>query len=173
MGNYQVAAVVKRAFADWSDVLIVCIPGPRGSPLDIHALDHCNTLYMELLLEDHSEATADPECSGMGSDGYVIAYTHIWLFWELPQLPVGFWVQFKVLVITYKALHGVWPDYLKENLFLYVWWSQLQWACSGFPLMEKCHLVWSRKHASLWWLQPCGMTFTQKSVLLPIFRMFT
>ena len=35
---------------------------------------------------------------------------------RLHWLPIRFWAQFKVLVLTYKALHGLGPQYLTEYL---------------------------------------------------------
>ena len=46
--------------------------------------------------------------------------THIALVLKnLQWLPVAAWAQFKVLTLTYKALNGLGPGYLKDCLFPY------------------------------------------------------
>ena len=39
---------------------------------------------------------------------------------SLHWLPVKFRIEFKILLLTYKALHGMGPVYIKEMLKLYV-----------------------------------------------------
>lgn len=46
------------------------------------------------------------------------SYAYVLLLWyELCWLPVDFWVHFKVLVVSYKALHGIGLCYLRNCLF--------------------------------------------------------
>lgn len=52
----------------------------------------------------YSEDSAGPEYSSVNNGGQVSAAT------------VSFWVQFKELVVTYKALCGIEPDYLRDHL---------------------------------------------------------
>ncbi|KAF7237138.1 Protoheme IX farnesyltransferase [Varanus komodoensis] len=42
------------------------------------------------------------------------------VLYQLHWLPIKVWAQFKVLVITYKALNGLGPGYLKEHLHPYL-----------------------------------------------------
>ncbi|KAF7247322.1 Collagen alpha-5(VI) chain [Varanus komodoensis] len=42
------------------------------------------------------------------------------VLYQLHWLPIEVWAQFKVLVITYKALNGLGPGYLKECLLPYL-----------------------------------------------------
>lgn len=37
---------------------------------------------------------------------------------RLHWLPVAFWARLKILVLVYKAVHGLWPHYLLEHLSL-------------------------------------------------------
>lgn len=65
------------------------------------------------MTEANSEAKDNPESSIAGNDECVTV-----LFHELHWLPVGFWVQFKMLAITYKAVHGIQPGYLRAAILL-------------------------------------------------------
>ena len=38
---------------------------------------------------------------------------------SLHWLPISFWAKYKVLVITFKALHGLGPGYLRDRLLPY------------------------------------------------------
>lgn len=42
------------------------------------------------------------------------------LLWQLHWLPICFQVLFKVLVLTFKAVHGLGPDYLRDCLLPYI-----------------------------------------------------
>lgn len=72
--------------------------------------DYCNVLYVGLLLN-----------SWFRMPKFICWWTLrgiiMWLIlWELHQLPV----QFKVLFISYKALHSLEPEYRKDWLLLHV-----------------------------------------------------
>lgn len=49
--------------------------------------------------EEHSEVTTGPECNGIGIDSSGHIFVAALFF------PVDFWVQFKLLISTYKSLH--------------------------------------------------------------------
>ncbi|KAF7248857.1 Phosphatase and actin regulator 3, partial [Varanus komodoensis] len=83
-------------------------------------LDFCNTLYMGLPLKtvrilQMVQNRAARLLTGTGH------YSHITpVLYQLHWLPIEVQAQFKVLVITYKALNGLGPGYLKEHLHPYL-----------------------------------------------------
>ncbi|KAF7251258.1 Ephrin type-A receptor 6, partial [Varanus komodoensis] len=83
-------------------------------------LDFCNTLYVGLPLKtvrilQMVQNRAARLLTGTGH------YSHITLvLYQLHWLPIEVRAQFKVLVITYKALNGLGPGYLKECLLPYL-----------------------------------------------------
>ncbi|KAF7249234.1 1-phosphatidylinositol 4,5-bisphosphate phosphodiesterase beta-1 [Varanus komodoensis] len=83
-------------------------------------LDYCNTLYMGLSLKtvwilQMVQNRAARLLTGTGH------YSHITpVLYQLHWLSIEVWAQFQVLVITYKALNGLGPGYLKERLLPYL-----------------------------------------------------
>ncbi|KAF7249257.1 Testican-1 [Varanus komodoensis] len=83
-------------------------------------LDFCNALYVGLPLKtvrilQMVQNIAARLLMGTGR------YSHITqVLYQLHWLPIEVWPQFKVLVITYKALNGLGPGYLKERLLPYL-----------------------------------------------------
>lgn len=79
-------------------------------------LDYCKALYMGLSLNTmqnlyHIQNVVVYAVMGMSF------YAHVTpLLCELHWLPISFWVQFKEQMITYNALHGIGPGYLKDCL---------------------------------------------------------
>lgn len=72
-------------------------------------LDYCNALYIGLPLKKHWEVSTTAECSCMGNK-FVRYLIHVTLrLHELQWLPRCFWMQFKVLVVTFKPLHSLGP----------------------------------------------------------------
>lgn len=62
-------------------------------------------------------------------------------------IPIPFWMQFKVLIFTYKDLNGLWPDYLKCLLLLLLLPYNLAWERRSFteaPLSvpSGIHNIW-------------------------------
>ncbi|KAF7248501.1 RNA-directed DNA polymerase from mobile element jockey, partial [Varanus komodoensis] len=88
--------------------------------LIISQLDFCNALYVGLPLKtvrilQLMQNRAARLLTGTGH------YFHITpVLYQLHWLPIEVWAQFKVLVITYKALYGLGPGYLKERLLPYL-----------------------------------------------------
>ncbi|KAF7236632.1 Ectonucleotide pyrophosphatase/phosphodiesterase family member 7 [Varanus komodoensis] len=83
-------------------------------------LDFCNVLYVGLpsktvrilqLMQNRASRLL------MGTGRYVHMTP---VLRQLHWLPIEVWVQFKVLVMTYKALNGLGPGYLKERLRPYM-----------------------------------------------------
>lgn len=112
----QVKAIARRAFGD---LWIVCQLHPSldwetllavTHALMLSCLDYCSERYLGLPLKSNLEASTGAKCSCTGSKGNTIIC-------ELHWLPVCLWVQLKVLVIIFKALHVLGPGYLKNCLF--------------------------------------------------------
>ncbi|KAF7238974.1 Myosin-binding protein H, partial [Varanus komodoensis] len=118
---------------DKTEVLLVGGAGLQLRPyLDEHSLatvihalvtshlDYCNTLYVELpskmvLMLQLVQNRAARLLTGTGHYSCITQ-----VLYQLRQLPVEVRAQFKVLVLTYKALNGLGPGYLKERLFPYM-----------------------------------------------------
>ncbi|KAF7253392.1 ERI1 exoribonuclease 3 [Varanus komodoensis] len=91
----------------------------------IHALvtsrlDFCNALYVGLPLKTVRtlqlvQNRAARLLTGMGRYAYMTPVLR-----QLHWLPIEAWAQFKVLIMTYKALNGLGPGYLNERLRLYM-----------------------------------------------------
>lgn len=84
--------------------------------LVISCMDYCNMLYMGLSLTSIWKLQLIKNVAAriiLGSPGmaHVTPPLH-----ELHWLQVCFWVQFKVLIITFKALHGRLAGYLQNHL---------------------------------------------------------
>ncbi|KAF7252062.1 Ryanodine receptor 3 [Varanus komodoensis] len=83
-------------------------------------LDFCNALYMGLPLKTVRilqlvQNRAARLLTGTGRCSHITP-----VLCQLHWLPVEVWAQFKVLVMTYKALNGLRPGYLKERLCPYM-----------------------------------------------------
>ncbi|XP_058023847.1 uncharacterized protein LOC131190529, partial [Ahaetulla prasina] len=79
-------------------------------------LDYCNALYMDLPLESTRrlqlvQNAAACVIEGVGWSSHVTPILR-----RLHWLPVVFRVRFKVLVTTFKMLHGLGPGYLRDRL---------------------------------------------------------
>lgn len=129
------------------------IPGPGGlvndhSCLGSSWLDCCNVLYMELLLKTIQELQLDQNtsaCIGPSQFAHVTP-----LLRKLHLLPVLFLVQFKVLVITFKILHGTRPGYLQDHLSLRLsaCSTRLDKVCTlQVPFLKCCQVIGPRKCA--------------------------
>ncbi|KAF7251550.1 hypothetical protein EYD10_03015 [Varanus komodoensis] len=83
-------------------------------------LDYCNALYVGLPLKTVwiLQMVQNRAARFLMRTG---RYSHITpVLYQLHWLPIEVWAQFKVLVITYKALNGLGPGYLKERLRPYL-----------------------------------------------------
>uniref|UniRef100_A0A8C6XMC9 Reverse transcriptase domain-containing protein n=1 Tax=Naja naja TaxID=35670 RepID=A0A8C6XMC9_NAJNA len=81
-------------------------------------LDYCNALYLGLPLHTIRRFQLVQNAAARVVMG-VSWYTHVMpLLRELHWLPVALRVRFKVLVLTFKVLHGLGPGYLREHLLL-------------------------------------------------------
>ncbi|XP_077788962.1 uncharacterized protein LOC114600407 [Podarcis muralis] len=84
--------------------------------LDISSLDYCNALFVGLPLKVTQklqliQIAAARLVTGSGRQDHITPVLK-----DLHWLPVCFRAQFKVLVLTFKALKGLSPVYLKERL---------------------------------------------------------
>ena len=89
-------------------------------------LDYCNVLYVEwpLKMVQKLQLVKNSTARLLTGASYREHMTH--LLQEQQWLPVHFWAQFKVLVITYKALYRLGPGYLKDHISLYAPSGQLR-----------------------------------------------
>lgn len=86
-----------------------------------YRMDYCNRLYMRLSLKSIQKlqlmlnriAWTVMGASEMAHDTPLLHKLH-WLD------PVYFWVQFRILGLTLKALHGMGPNYLRASSQLYL-----------------------------------------------------
>ncbi|KAF7248769.1 Transcription elongation factor A protein 2 [Varanus komodoensis] len=83
-------------------------------------LDFCNALYVGLPLKtvwilQLVQNRAARLLTGTGCCSHITPVLH-----QLHWLPIEVWAQFKVLVMTYKALNSLEPGYLKERLCPYM-----------------------------------------------------
>ena len=84
--------------------------------LVISRLDHCNTLYVGLPLRLMQKLQVVQNAAARLLSG-VSKYYHISpILATLHWLPIWFHIDFKVLMLTYKALNGLGPRYLVERL---------------------------------------------------------
>ncbi|KAF7253646.1 2-succinyl-5-enolpyruvyl-6-hydroxy-3-cyclohexene-1-carboxylate synthase [Varanus komodoensis] len=122
----QVAAVARSAFLQLQLIHRLCLYlDMHCLAMVIHALvtsqlDYCNALYVGLPLKmvrilQLVQNRAARLLTGTG------CYSHITpVLCQLHWLPVEVQAQFKVLVLTYKAMNGLGSGYLKEHLFPYM-----------------------------------------------------
>lgn len=68
------------------------------------------------VFEEHLEASADSESSGIGNGGFVSLWPWASNLHELHWLPMCFQVWFKVLAITHELLFDIGLGYLKKHL---------------------------------------------------------
>ena len=82
--------------------------------LEISRLDHCNTLYMPLKLMWKLQVVQNAAARLLSG---VKKYQHISpTLAALRWLSIRFRIDFKVLMLTYKALNSLGPRYLAERL---------------------------------------------------------
>ncbi|KAF7252107.1 putative RNA-directed DNA polymerase from transposon BS [Varanus komodoensis] len=83
-------------------------------------LDFCNALYVGLPLKTVRilQLVQNRAARLLTGTGRYVHMTPV--LRQLHWLPIEVWAQFKVLVMTYKALNGLGPGYLKERLHPYL-----------------------------------------------------
>uniref|UniRef100_A0A803T068 Reverse transcriptase domain-containing protein n=1 Tax=Anolis carolinensis TaxID=28377 RepID=A0A803T068_ANOCA len=121
----QVSAVAGRAFAQLKLVRQLR-PYLEKSDLTmvVHALvtsrlDYCNALYVGLPLKTARKLQLVQRSAARFLTGADYRTRSTPLFKELHWLPFIFRAQFKVQVITYKALNGLGPTYLRDRISPY------------------------------------------------------
>ncbi|KAF7239998.1 Pro-neuregulin-1, membrane-bound isoform [Varanus komodoensis] len=119
--EFQVVAVARSAFLQLRLIHQLCpYLNKHSLATVIHALvtshlDYCNPLYVGLPLKTVRilqlvQNIAARLLTGTGR------YSHITpILYQLHRLPVEVQAQFRVLVLTYKALNSLGPGYLKEH----------------------------------------------------------
>ncbi|KAF7237995.1 Butyrophilin subfamily 1 member A1, partial [Varanus komodoensis] len=116
-------------------------------------LDVCNALYLGLPLKmvwifQMVQNRAARLLTGTGR------YVHMTpVLRQLHWLPIEVWAQFKVLVITYKALNSLGPGYLKEHLHPYMPSHPLRSATEALlrePSMKDTRRAFSVVAPNLW-----------------------
>ncbi|XP_070618653.1 uncharacterized protein, partial [Erythrolamprus reginae] len=118
----HLSAVARGAFAQVRLVRQLRPYLDRESLLTVtHALitsrfDYCNALYMGLPLKSVRKLQIVQNAAARAIMGFS-KYAHVTpTLRSLHWLPISFRSQFKVLVMTYKALHGTGPEYLRDRL---------------------------------------------------------
>uniref|UniRef100_A0A803SWN1 Reverse transcriptase domain-containing protein n=1 Tax=Anolis carolinensis TaxID=28377 RepID=A0A803SWN1_ANOCA len=121
----QVSAVAGRAFAQLKLVRQLR-PYLEKSDLTmvVHALvtsrmDYCNALYVGLPLKTVRKLQLVQRSAARLLTGAAYRERSTPLFKQLHWLPIIFRAQFKVQVITYKALNGLGPAYLRDRVVPY------------------------------------------------------
>lgn len=111
-----VSAMAKKAFAQVHQ--LCCFLDERASDSDSCSGHLMACLLCHILcgtvLEVHPEASADLEYSSTGSDGHTLVTCNTSVL-QTDLFLICFQIQFKVLVITYKARHGMEPNYLRDH----------------------------------------------------------
>ncbi|XP_053112476.1 uncharacterized protein LOC128327575 [Hemicordylus capensis] len=178
----QVEAVARGAFARLQLVHQLC---PFLEKADLatvtHALvtsqlDYCNTLYVGLPLKNIQKLQLVQNAAARVLTG-AAWWEHITpILKELPWLPVRFRVQFKVLVLTFKALNGLGSGYLRDHLLPRVaacLTRSSEGALLRVPTMKEARLscTWDRAFSvvapRLWNALPVGI---RSSVSITVFR---
>lgn len=91
----------------------------------------------------------------------------------LACLPVCFWVQFKVLMLTFKALYNLGPAYLKNSLLTYEFpdhFSYLLRPCFGCSYLLRLGRWQPERRPSSLWHKNCETFFSGRLIcplLLP------
>ncbi|KAK9409653.1 hypothetical protein NXF25_000828 [Crotalus adamanteus] len=113
-------------------------------------LDYCNALYMGLPLKSIRRLQLVQNAAARVIVG-APRYTHVTpILRELHWFPIGLRVQFKVLVITFKALYGSGPGYLQDRLLPHSSLRAVRSHRLGLlraPSAKQCHLAGPRRRA--------------------------
>uniref|UniRef100_A0A8D0BC31 Reverse transcriptase domain-containing protein n=1 Tax=Salvator merianae TaxID=96440 RepID=A0A8D0BC31_SALMN len=124
--EHHLSAVARGAFAQVRLVHQLRPYLDRESLLTVaHALitsriDYCNALYMGLPLKSVRRLQVVQNAAARAISGLPRYASVSPTLRELHWLPVSLRTQFKVLVVTYKALHGLGPGYLRDRLLPHV-----------------------------------------------------
>uniref|UniRef100_A0A803SSU4 Reverse transcriptase domain-containing protein n=2 Tax=Anolis carolinensis TaxID=28377 RepID=A0A803SSU4_ANOCA len=121
----QVLAVARRAFAQLRLVRqLRPFLGRSDLATVVHALvtarlDYCNALYVGLPLKTARKLQLVQRAAARLITGAAYRERTTPLLSQLHWLPICYRAQFKVLVLTYKALNGSGPIYLSERISSY------------------------------------------------------
>ncbi|KAF7239784.1 Solute carrier family 2, facilitated glucose transporter member 11 [Varanus komodoensis] len=131
-------------------------------------LDFCNALYVGLPLKtvrilQMVQNRAARLLTGTGRYSPITPVLH-----QLHWLPIEVRAQFKVLVITYKALNGLGPGYLKECLLPYLPSHPLRLVAEA--LLQEPSLKDIRRHIKRFindtWMDRYGFPLPQETIVL-------
>uniref|UniRef100_A0A803TWX8 Reverse transcriptase domain-containing protein n=1 Tax=Anolis carolinensis TaxID=28377 RepID=A0A803TWX8_ANOCA len=152
----QVSAVARGAFAQLR--LVHQLRPYLGKPdlaTVVHALvtsclDYCNTLYVGLPLKTARKLQLVQRAAARLIIGAAYRERTTPLLSQLHWLPICYRAQFKVLVLTYRALNGSGPNYLSECISSYEPTRVLRSsgeALLSVPLASQVRLVGTRDRA--------------------------
>lgn len=97
------------------------------------------------------------------------------LLYKLHYLPVCFWDQFKILVMTYKLIEDMdWVSWGTASPWLHlpIPWGPAEEACYGFHILRGVTWWGQRRDSFLPWYLPFGTSFTPGIRLAPILLAF-
>ncbi|XP_061460454.1 uncharacterized protein LOC133373973 [Rhineura floridana] len=114
----QVASVARSAFYQFR-LVAQLRPYLDREHLVTSRLDYCSALYVGLPLKTVRKLQLVQNAAARLITGTKRSEHVTPILARLHWLPICFWARFKVLVLTYKALHGTGPQYLMECLSRY------------------------------------------------------
>lgn len=110
----MVAIVSSRAFLQVNLVRYLC---PFLNQEALHTISHVLvTCWLHVTWSCPWRPSRSYSCFKMQLYGQLSLWLSVTTATQAILAPAGFWMQFKVLIIAYKTLHGIGPGYLRDHL---------------------------------------------------------